>query len=229
MDIEGLGDETVRDLYEAELLRSIPDIYALPDKEGELVARKGYGPKKAAQMFSGIDRSKARGMERVLYGLGVPQVGRHIAGVLAGKFNSIEELATACEDKVKEPFEIGPEMARAINSFFGLDGTVTLLRALSEAGVKTQAEGRAVKDNPQVAGKTFVITGTLKGYTRRDEARRIIEEQGGRVSDSVSKKTDYVIVGEEAGSKLDEARRLGVRTLSEEEFEALRRGDGSAV
>jgi NAD-dependent DNA ligase len=220
MDIQGLGDETVRDLYTAGLLRSIPDIYGLPARETELVALKGYGRKKAAQVFAGIERSKTRGMERVLYGMGVPQVGTHIASVLARKFTSIEELAKAPADAVKESFEIGPEMARAITSFFRLKGTQEFLRDLSQAGVSMQAEQRTAKENPKVAGKTFVITGTLAHYAR-DEAKLLIEEQGAHVAESVSKKTDYLVVGANAGSKLERALTLGVNTITEDELEAM--------
>jgi NAD-dependent DNA ligase len=220
MDIEGLGDETVRDLYAAGLLRSIPDIYGLPMKQAEFVALHGYGHKKAAQIFRSIEHSKARGMERVLYGLAVPQVGAHLAAVLARKFSSIEELARASSQDLKEYSEIGKETAEAIASFFRLEGTVALLRALSEAGVKIHSERRAVTGSPNVAGKAFVLTGALSRHTR-EEAREWIESQGGRVTESVSSKTDYLVVGTDAGSKLEKARSLGVKTLSEEELEAL--------
>jgi NAD-dependent DNA ligase len=220
MDIQGLGDETVRDLYEAGLLRSIPDIYAMPGREAELVELRGYGPKKAAQMRAGIESSKTRGMERLLYGLSIPNVGMHLAAVLASKFASVQVLAEAASEELLERSEIGVAMSRAIASFFRLESTRTLLRALSEAGVNMQAERRAVSGNPKVAGKTFVLTGTLV-HRSRDEMRQWIESLGGRVAESVSRKTDYLVVGSEPGSKLDKARALGVRELTEAEFEAL--------
>jgi DNA ligase (NAD+) len=219
MDIEGLGEETVRDLYEAGLIRSIPDIYALPQKETQLVALSGYGRKKAAQMFAAIEHSKVLGMARVLYGLGVPQVGRHIAAVFARKFASIQALAQASPEDLREPSEIGKDMAGTIASFFRLQGTVALLRALSEADVNMEAKSAAVQEGPSVAGKTFVLTGTLSRPRREVEDR--IRSAGGKVTDSVSPKTDYLVVGEQAGNKLDKARSLGVMTVTEGELEAL--------
>ena len=143
-----------------------------------------------------------------------------MADVLANSFGSLDELAAADAEKLQEINEIGPVVADAIVEFFGRESTARVLGKLKKAGVNMESRRQAVRKNPDVAGKTFVLTGTLERYSR-DEAARLIESQGGRVTGSVSGKTDYVVAGSDPGSKADRARELGVAVLSEEDFEKL--------
>jgi DNA ligase (NAD+) len=181
--------------------------------------------KSAQNLLNGIEQSRSRPLDRLLFGLGIPNIGSHLADVLAGSFASLEELAAADSERLQEISEIGPIVAESIVDFFRRDSTARVIGKLKKAGVNTLSQRRAVRRNPEVAGKSFVLTGTLERYTR-DEASRLIESLGGRVTGSVSGKTGYVVAGAEPGSKLEKARRLGVRVLSEEEFKKLVGQDG---
>jgi DNA ligase (NAD+) len=150
----------------------------------------------------------------------MPPVGAHMAEVLARNFSSLEELRKARAEDLRKVGEVGPVVAEAIAEFFRRETTREVLDKLVKAGVNTKARGAAVRANPNVTGKTFVLTGTLARRSRED-AREWIESEGGRVTDSVSSKTDYLVVGEEPGSKLERARSLGVKELTEAEFEKL--------
>jgi NAD-dependent DNA ligase len=220
MDIGGLGEQTVLDFYEAELLRSLPDIYALRAKQEAIEELAGYGPKKARQILSGVEHSKTAGLTRLLVGIGIPGVGTHLAAVLAREFGTMAALQAARVDRLSKCIEVGEEIARSIRSFFDQPSTRELVKALEAVGVGMAVAKNEARGTGCFSGETVVLTGSLKRHMRKD-ATRLIESQGGRVAGTVTKKTDYLVVGAEPGSKLDKARRLGVRTLSEEEFEAL--------
>jgi len=218
MDIEGLGEALARQLVDAGLVDDVGDIYSL--RKEQLLELERMAEKSARNLMDAIEASKDRPLSRLLFGLGVPNVGSHLADVLEGNFASLDELRAADAGKLEEINEIGPVVAQAIVEFFGRDSTAEVIEKLKAAGVNMQSRRQVAGQNPNVAGKTFVLTGTLRGYTR-DEARRLIESQGGRVTGSVSGKTDFVVAGAEPGSKLQKARSLGVSVLSEEEFEDL--------
>lgn len=157
-----------------------------------------------------------------MFAIGIRHIGERTAKILANNFGSMDNLSKATEEEIQSIHEIGPKIARSVAKFFKDKKNVELINKLKDAGLQFESEKKKNpgKVNENVNNKTFVLTGTLENY-KRDEAQRIIEDLGGRVSSSVSKKTDYVLAGSEAGSKLDKAKDLGVKVLSESEFEAL--------
>ena len=227
MDIEGLGEALALQLVgpgpsgSAGLVDDVAGVYSLT--KDQLLGLERMAEKSAQNLLDGIEGSKRRPFDRLLFGLGIPNVGSHMADVLSSNFASLDELAAADADRLQEISEIGPVVAESIVEFFGRKSTARLLEKLKRAGVNMASERQTVRRNPAVAGKVFVLTGTLERHTR-EEATRLIESQAGRVTGSVSRKTDYVVAGAEAGSKLDKARELGVTVLSEEEFEKLVEG-----
>jgi len=219
MDIQGLGDALVDQLLAKELVRDVADVYGLD--AATLSDLDRMGRKSAANVVAEIGASKTRPLHRLLYALGIRHVGERAARVLAASFGSIDGLENATQESIEQISEIGPKTAAAVRTFFDQPRNRELMRRLVQAGVRTEAspEERAVKPpaDSVFAGKTVVLTGTLPGLSR-DEARARIEALGGRVSGTVSKKTDLVIAGDEAGSKLDKAVELGVRVVGPEEF-----------
>jgi len=218
MDIEGMGEALVKQLVDKGLVKDCGDVYYLTMEQVESLER--MGEKSAQNLMNGIEASKARDLSRLLYALGIPHVGAHIAEVLSRDFADLEGLRNADAQDLQRVEEVGPVVAEAVAQFFRQDATAEVLDKLIRAGVNTRSQKRAVRESPNVAGKTFVLTGALSHRTR-DEARQWIESQGGRVTDSVSRKTDYVVVGADPGSKLDKARALGVKELTEAQLEAL--------
>jgi len=176
------------------------------------------GKKSADNILNEIARSKTAPLNRVIYGLGIRFVGERTAQFLAEHFGSIDALMNASEEELQEVNEIGPRVSAAIREFFDEPKNVALIKRLKEA--KLQFTGEKRQRGTTLAGKTFVLTGTLANYSR-DEAKKLIEDAGGKVAGSVSKKTDYVVAGEEAGSKLDKAHELGVAVIGEKEMERL--------
>jgi DNA ligase (NAD+) len=223
MNIEKLGDALVARLLESGLARDAADLYAL--RAEQVVGVERMGDKSVANLLAQIEASKAAGLARLLYALGIRHVGTRIAQVLASAFGSIDALGAASEQELTATSEIGPVVAASVAAWFQDPGNRVLVERLRAAGVATEAP-RAVAAAPSsdLAGKTFVLTGRLEKYTR-EEAAALIEARGGRVASSVSKKTDYVVAGEEAGSKLDRARELGVAVLDEAGFAAMLAGD----
>ena len=158
-------------------------------------------------------------MSNLIYALGIRNVGTHLAGVLAARFKSMENLASRSVEDLTQVREVGPVVAQSIHTFFRNPKNLSVLEKLKAGGVVFPVEEGSDADRP-LAGKTFVLTGGLDSFSR-DEAGKIIEGLGGRVSSSVSRKTDFVVVGKDPGSKYDEARRLGIKTLNEEEFKEM--------
>jgi DNA ligase (NAD+) len=218
MDIEGLGDALVRQLVANELISDCADLYSLQQDPVQQLER--MAEKSASNLIAGIAASRERDLWRLLYGLGIPNVGSHLSQVLAAAMGSLDRIEAAEADELEAIEEIGPVVADGIREFFRRDATRGLLAKLRAAGVNTEARrpvGGAMSD---LNGKTFVLTGTLPGYSR-SEAKELIQARGGRVTGSVSSKTDYVVVGEDPGSKLDKARELGIATLDEAGFREL--------
>jgi DNA ligase (NAD+) len=215
MDIEGLGDKLVEQLIEKGMVKTVADIYHL--KQDELAELERMGEKSAQNLLAQIERSKDTTLARFLHSLGIPQVGEATAELLAEHFGSLEVLVNADKDTLEQVHGIGPSMAEDIHRFFAQKHNREVIAALQKAGVHWPAiEPRARAEQP-LAGKTFVLTGTLATMSR-DEAKKKLKALGAKVSESVSKKTDYVVVGEEPGSKADKAKELGVTTLDEKDF-----------
>jgi DNA ligase (NAD+) len=216
MDIEGLGDKLMEQLVDKGLVRDAADLYSL--SKDDLASLERMADKSAQNIVDAINKSKDVTLERVIYALGIRHVGEHLAKVLTDNLGSIARLIDATEAELIQIKEIGPEVAQSIRKFFQQKSNLNVIRRLEKAGVRFKQPIARKKND--LEGKTFVFTGGLVSLTR-DEAERLVEERGGRASGSVSKNTDYVVAGEEAGSKLDKARELGVNVLSEKEFRKM--------
>jgi DNA ligase (NAD+) len=225
MDIDGLGEKIVDQLVEEGLLRTIADIYRLHEHRERLLSLDRWAEKRADNLFAAIEASKERPFAKVLFGIGVRFVGEETAKILAEHFGSMERLLEANKDNFVQVFGIGERTATAIAAWFQNDDNRQLVQDLSALGLTMQHEGRAIADAvTPVQGKTFVITGTLPTM-KRDEAKDLVQRYGGKVAGSVSKKTDFVLAGEEAGSKLEKAQELGVKVINEAELLAMVRSE----
>ena len=209
--IDGVGDKLVEQLTIGGLVRDVADLYERLTKPA-LVALERMGDKSAQNLLDRIEASKHPSLPRFIYGLGIPQVGEHMAEVLAEHFGSIEALQDASEDELLTVRDVGPETAREIRAFFSLPGNRKVIARLLHAGVQPQAGTRRPRSG-KLAGKTFVLTGALS--QPRDTVAAAIAAHGGRVTSNVSKRTDYVVTGRDPGSKLEKARKLGVAVLDE--------------
>jgi DNA ligase (NAD+) len=210
MNIEGLGEAVVTQLLERGLVKSIADLYALTEEQ--LLSLERIGKKTAETLLGEIAKSKAAPLNRVLFGLGISMVGERTAQLLAEEFGSMDALMAASLEELERVNEVGPRVSQSIREFFDEEKNRALIERLRAAGLTFTAEKR--KKSSQLEGMTFVLTGTLPNLSRED-AKTKIEAAGGKVSGSVSKKTHYVVAGEEAGSKLDKARELGVKVIDE--------------
>ena len=218
MDIEGLGDVLAEQLTSAGIVRDIADLYAL---DGTALARvPRMGEKSVANVLDAIAASKARGLARLLNGLGIRFVGVQTSQILASEFGSMDALASASEEDLRRCDGIGPELAASVTLFFAQDANVKILERLREAGLDMTAPKRVRATQGPLQGKTLVLTGTLPNLTR-EEATELIVAAGGKVTGSVSKKTGYVVAGTEAGSKLARAEELGVPVLDEDGLREL--------
>ena len=213
MNIEGVGEKFVRQLLDANLIHDASDLYYIDPQE--IAALDRMGEKSADNFVKAREQSKKSGLARVLFALGIRHVGEVASANLANKFGSIDALFDATLESVQEVEDFGEIMAKSVVEFFGKDTTRYIVERLKNAGVDTASEIKEVSN--ELEGLTFVLTGTLENMTR-DEASDMIKARGGKVSSSVSKKTSYVLAGEEAGSKLTKAQALGVKIISKEEF-----------
>ncbi|MCW5959538.1 MAG: NAD-dependent DNA ligase LigA [Pyrinomonadaceae bacterium] len=217
MDIEGLGEVLIEKLVDLGIVKTVADLYDLELQT--LVDLERMAEKSAQNVLDQIDASKQRGLQRLLFGLDIRHVGERYSKILAKHFRSIDKLASASVEELDEIHEIGLAVAVSVHNFFRNPRNQEIIERLKAAGVKMEIEGDgAAGFDENFEGKTFVLTGKLEQFTR-DEASLIIEKKGGRVSSSVSKKTDYIVAGTDAGSKLTKAESLGVTVLSEEDFE----------
>jgi DNA ligase (NAD+) len=211
MNIDGLGDALVDQLVDKGLVHDVADLYHLTHEQ--LANLERMGDKSAQNLLDEIERSKQAELGRVIFALGIRFVGERTGQLLAGHFGSLDKLARATPEELVEAEEVGPRVAEAIQEFFHEKRNREVIEKLRKAGLQFEQK-RVRKAQGALTGKQFVLTGTLPTYSR-DQARQMIEEAGGRVVGSVSKKTDYVVVGADPGSKLDKARALGVKTLDE--------------
>ena len=217
MDIRGLGERTIATLLERGMVRDVGDIYALTQEQ--LLTLEGFKEKSAQNLLAGIEASKQQGLARVLFGLGVRHVGEIAAQTLARHFGSMERLAAASTEEIEAVHTIGHTMAEALHSWTAEPRNQEVVAKLAAAGVKMTEERTEPAQGP-FTGKAFVITGTHPTMTR-PQMEEFIQLRGGRVAGSVSKKTDYLVAGEDAGSKLAKARELGIKELSEADLLAL--------
>jgi DNA ligase (NAD+) len=217
MNIDGLGEKIVDQLVDTGLVKDVADLYAL--KEDQVAALDRMAEKSAQNLLAEIAGSKKNSLARLIYALGMRFVGERTGQLLAEHFSSLEELAAAKEEQLVAVPEVGPKVAAAIAEFFSEAANRQLIKKLHRAGVHPTAEKREVKSD-KLAGKSFVFTGGLANRSR-EEAGELVQQHGGKVSGSVSKKTDYVVVGSDPGSKYDKAKELGVTILTEAEFEKL--------
>jgi DNA ligase (NAD+) len=219
MRIEGLGESLAQQLVSANLVKDVGDLYSLT--LDQVAGLERMAKKSATNLLEQIEASKNRDLSNLIYALGIRHVGERTAGILAHEAGSLQRLAEMTVEELDAIPEIGLTVAESVRDWFDDEGNRALCDRLRAAGIKTEA-ARATTGSldERFAGKQFVLTGTLASFTR-DEARALIEARGGRVNSSVSKKTDYVIAGEAAGSKLDKAQSLGVAVLDEEAFKGL--------
>ena len=219
MDIEGLGDKLVEQLVSDGLVRSYGDLYRLSLEQ--LTNLERMGNKSSENLLAGIAASKDRGLARLLNAIAIRHVGARVAGLLAQHFGTMDRLRAATVEELSSVPEIGEVIAQSVFDFLHSDYGREVIDDLAAAGVSMETpESERVLSNGALAGKTVVVTGTLVKY-KRDEIEALIARHGGRAASSVSKKTDFVVAGENAGSKLDKAKSLGVRVISEEEFEGV--------
>lgn len=214
MDIRGLGYERVRQLLDEGLIRDVADLYDLTAER--LVGLERFAAQSAKQLVAGINASRARPLSLLLFGLGIRHVGKTVAQLLARRFGTMEALSRATLPEVEAVPGVGPTIAAAVVEFFGLDASQLLLTRLAASGV-AMTEPRAVSADGPLAGKAYVLTGTLPTLSRQ-QAAELIEQAGGRVTGSVSKKTDAVVAGADAGGKLEKARALGIEVIDEDEL-----------
>ena len=213
MDIEGLGPAVVEQLLDEKLIEDCGDLYSL--KTEDLVSLERFGEKSANNLIEALEKSKEQGLDRVLSALGIPLIGTRAAQLIAEKFGDIDRILSATEEDVSAISDIGEKMASSFVHYMKEDKSLEIINKLKNAGVKLEFE-KTVMGN-SLDGKTFVLTGTFPTL-KRTEAKTLIENNGGKVSGSVSKKTDFVVAGEEAGSKLDKANDLGIKVIDEAEL-----------
>lgn len=220
MDIEGMGIKLVEQLLDADLLTSLTDVYRLPDRTDELLKLERMGQKSIDKLVGGIEESKTRPLWRLLTALNIRHVGTRNAQILAGRFGTIDAIMEQTEEALADVDEIGPIIARSVAAFFQSESGRQTVEELREFGLNLGspvAESESDSTEKLLDGKTIVVTGTLTKFTR-DGIKELIHELGGKPSGSVSKKTDFLVAGEKAGSKLTKAESLGVKVLTEDEF-----------
>ncbi len=218
MDIEGLGERVAEQFFNQGFFRNVKEIYHLADHRDEIISLDGWQSKSVDNLINAIEKSKENSLERVLFGLGIKEVGVKMAKTLARKYMNIDNLIAASEEELLEIADVGPVVASSIVNFFADERNIETINALKEQHVNFNYLGSTVKAaDSYFSGKTVVLTGTLMKYGRK-EATEILENLGAKVTGSVSKATDVVIAGVEAGSKLDKAQALGITVLNEEEF-----------
>ena len=218
MDIDGLGYKIVEQLIDKGLIKNIADIYSLTLED--VASLKKNGKKFASNLINAIEKSKTQDLFHLITALGIRQVGTKAAKVLAKKYKTMDNLQNANFESLAETEDVGEITANNIMEFFSQEQTIDTIEKLKAAGVNMQILSIDENQDNRFEGKTFVLTGSLEKYTR-NEASELIEKYGGKVSGSVSKKTDYVLAGEDAGSKLTKAQSLGITILTEQQFEEM--------
>ena len=220
MNIDGLGERIIEDFYNMGFIKKIEDIYDLKDKKTLLIELEGFGDKSVNNLITSVENSKSNSLERLIFALGINGIGEKNAKILAKKYKNIDNLMRASYEELNNIRDIGPILAKSIFEFFNNEENIVLINNLKNIGVNMNYIGEDVVENVNFINKKFVVTGTLKKYNR-DEIKEIIENNGGTTSESVSKKTDIVIVGENAGSKYDKAVSLGIEIWDEDKLDSM--------
>lgn len=221
MDIDTMGEKVCEEFFNAGLIDSIPSIYDLWSKKDQLIGREGWQEKSVINLLDAIENSKKNSLEKLLFGLGIKEVGEKMAKTLAKRYLELEKFFELSEEELMQIPDVGPIVAHSIFEYFHNESNIEMINSLKEKGLNFSYLGKVeINTNSPFYGKTCVLTGTLSKYGRK-EATEILENLGAKVAGSVSAKTNYVIYGEEAGSKLDKAHALGITTINEEEFEEL--------
>ena len=220
MYIEGFGDRIIEDFYNMNYLRNVDDFYTLYKYKDELKTLEGFGEKSIENLLDSIEKSKSNSLERLIFALGIRYVGKKTAKILAIYYKTMDNFIKAEYDELKSINDIGEVIAKSIVDYFSIEKNINLIDRLKNLGINMRYTGRDINiTNEKINGKTFVITGTLS--KPRDEIKEVLENLGANVTGSVTKKTDYVIVGENPGSKYDKAKSLGISILSESDYEKL--------
>ena len=220
MNIDGLGDRIIEDFYNMGIITKIEDIYNLKEKKNELIELEGFGNKSVDNLLTSIEASKNNSLERLLFGIGIPGIGQKTAKVLAKKYDNIDNLINASLEELTNIKDIGEILANNIKSFFENEQKIELINNLKEIGINMEYKGEKTLNNPLISNKKFVITGTISFMTR-DEIKSLLERYDGTSVESVSKKTDVVIVGEAPGSKYEKALKLGIEIWNEEKLKEV--------
>ena len=220
MNIDGLGDEIIEDFYNEGFVRTIPDFYHLSEHKEDIIELEGYGLKKVTNLLLAIEESKQNSVERLIFGLGISGIGSKNAKLLASTYKDMEHLSNATYEELIEIKDIGDVLARNIVNFFANPSNIELINTLEDLGINMKYLGAEAKENENFTDKKFVITGTIS-FMSRDEIKALIESYGGLSVDSVSKKTDVVIVGDAPGSKYTKAQELGITIWDEAKFKEI--------
>ena len=216
MNLTGFGDRIVEDFYNMGYLKNISDYYSLKNYKDELKVLEGFGEKSISNLLNEVENSKQKSLEKLLFALGIRYVGSKTAHILAKFYHNIDNLMNAHYEELEKIDDIGKTISKSVYNYFQNEENITLINKLKSFGINMEYLGELEIDN-NFLNKTFVLTGSLNSITR-DKATQIIEKKGGKTSNSVSKNTDIVIVGENAGSKLAKAQELNIQTWTEEEF-----------
>ena len=217
MNIDGLGEKIMEDFFNFSFIRTIPDIYLLQTHREDLTRLEGYGEKSVTKLLEAIEKSKSNSLEKLLFGLGIPHVGSKTAKIIASHYHNIDNIIKATLEDLSSINDIGEIIAKSIVDNFQKEDNKIIIERLKQYGINMNYLGQKIIKDETFYGKTFVLTGTMTEY-KRDEAKNLIENYGGKTSSSVSKKTDVVIAGAEPGSKYDKAVELGITIWSEEDF-----------
>lgn len=220
MNIEGLGERIIEDFYNMKIINNIIDIYNIKDRKEELIELEGFGDKSVNKLLDNIEKSKENSLEKLLFAIGINGIGEKNAKILAKKFMNIDNLMNASLEDLTNISDVGPVLASSVYNFFKNSDNIKLINDLKAIGMNMNYLGAQINENINLLNKRIVVTGTLKKYTR-EEIQNLIELNGGLWSTSVTKKTDAVIVGENAGSKFDKAKELNIPIWSEEDFDKL--------
>ncbi|MBS5719940.1 MAG: NAD-dependent DNA ligase LigA [Clostridium sp.] len=217
MNIDGLGEKIMEDFFNFSFIRTIPDIYLLQTHREDLTRLEGYGEKSVTKLLEAIEKSKSNSLEKLLFGLGIPHVGSKTAKIIASHYHNIDNIMKATLEDLSSINDIGEIIAKSIVDYFQKEDNKIIIERLKQYGINMNYLGQKIIKDETFYGKIFVLTGTMTEY-KRDEAKNLIENYGGKTSSSVSKKTDVVIAGAEPGSKYDKAVELGITIWSEEDF-----------
>jgi len=220
MDIEGLGEAVVEQLVNNNFIKNIADIYSLKNFYDDLIKLERQGKKSISNLLDSIEKSKEKPFNKVLFGLGIRYVGSNTAKILADQMGNIDNIIKADIEKLQSIYEIGPQIAQSVFRFFRDKHNLEIIERLKSAGLNFEEKKENKNINVNFYGKTFVLTGELNDFTR-EEAKSIIENLGGKVTSSVSKKTNYVLVGSNPGSKYEKALSLKIPLLTESEFKKM--------